>query len=94
MDRKSAAVLTSLVLSALALTACGRNAVSWAYIHEPETEILSLSDNGEAVYKGSNYTYTQDSSFITLKGSDGSEVQMRYIPDDKDEDKMILYEKK
>ncbi|MCR5831479.1 MAG: hypothetical protein K6G67_04975 [Lachnospiraceae bacterium] len=94
MDRKTAAVLISLVFSAFALTACGRNTASWAYIHEPEKEILALSDNGKAVYKGSNYTYTKDASFITLKGSDGSEVKMRYVPDDKDEGKMTLYEKK
>ena len=94
MYRKIPAILTSLVLSAVLLAACGGDKVSWAYIHDPETEILSLSDNGKAVYKGSNYTYTKDSSFITLKGSDGSEVKMRYIPDEKDEGTMTLYEKK
>ena len=92
MDKKLATVLTGLVLSVFALTACGGNKTSWAYIHDPGTEILSLSDNGKAEYKGSNYTYTKDDSFITLKGSDGSETKMRYVPDDSDEDKMILYE--
>ena len=94
MYRKIPAILTSLVLSAVLLAACGGDKVSWAYIHDPETEILSLSDNGKAVYKGSNYTYTKDDSFITLKGNDGSEISMRYVPDEKDEGKMTLYETK
>ena len=88
------AILTSLVLSAVLLTACGGDKVSWAYIHDPETEILSLSDNGKAVYKGSNYTYTKDDSFITLNSADGSEIKMRYMPDAKDEGSMTLYESK
>lgn len=93
MDKKFSAVLTSFVIMALFLTGCGSKAIGWAYSHDPATEIISLSDNGKAVYKGSNYTYTQDSSFITLKGSDGSEIRLRYIPDSKDEGKMLLYEK-
>ena len=92
MDRKISAVLAGLVVSVFILAACGGNKESWAYIHDPQTEILSLSDNGKAVYKGSNYTYTKDDSFITLKNEDGSETKMRYVPDAKDEGSMILYE--
>ena len=94
MDRKISAVLASLVLSALLLSACDNGKVSWAYIHDPETEILSLSENGKAEYKGSNYTYTKDDSFISLKSNDGTEMKMRYVPDAKNEGAMTLYETK
>ncbi len=92
MDRKFTAVLTSLVFTVVLLAGCGSKADSWAYSHEPEKEILSLSDNGKAVYKGSNYAYTKDDSFITLKSDDGTEIKMRYVPNDKDAKKMTLYE--
>ena len=90
---KRSFVATVLVIAVFALCACGSKTQSYAYIHDPETEILSLSDNGKAVYKGSNYKYTRDDSFITLKGTDGIEIKMRYFPDEKDESKMVLYEK-
>ena len=93
MNKKIYAVVTILVIALFTVTGCGKTAKSWAYSHDPQTEILSLADNGEAVYKGSNYTYTKDDSFITLKGNDGSEQKLRYVPDDKDENKMVLYER-
>ncbi len=93
MGKKLLSVLTGLVISMFALNACGGNAVSWAYIHDPETEIISLSDNGKAVYKGSNYKYTKDDFFITLKDRDGNEDKLRYVPGDDPEKTMILYEK-
>lgn len=80
--------LTVFVISALFLAGCG-NKESWAYIHDPETEILSLSDNGKAEYKGDNYSYTRDDKFLVLKDGNGNETKMRFIPDG---DKMVLYE--
>ncbi len=93
MNVKRSIVPVVLAAAMSVLSACGANTRSFAYIHDPETEILSLSDNGKAVYKDSNYSYTMDDSFITLKGDDGSEMKLRYVPDDKDENRMILYEK-
>ena len=93
MIRKRSIVPAILAIAIFSLCACGTNTKSFAYIHDPETEILSLSDDGKAVYKGSNYKYKQDDSFITLTSSDGTETKMRYIPDDKDPSKMTLYEK-
>ncbi len=93
MKSKQSYVAAFLAIAMFALSACGTNTKSYAYIHDPETEVLSLSDNGKAVYKGSNYKYIQDDSFITLKSSDGNEIKLRYVPDEKDDKKMILYEK-
>jgi hypothetical protein len=85
-------VLAAFVAVTAFLVACNVNTESYAYIHDPETEIIALSDNGKAVYKGNGYTYTKDESFIYLKGKDGETIQLRYIPNEKD-DGMILYEK-
>ena len=82
--------LTAVTILILAvLTGCGVTAERWAYIHEPEEEILSLASNGKAAYKGSEYTYTKDDSYIHLKGKDNSITDLRYVMDG---DKMILYE--
>ena len=85
-------VLAAFAAAAFLLAGCGTRTDSYAYIHDPETEIIALSDNGKAVYKGNQYTYTQDDTYIYLKGKDNDTVQLRYIPNEKD-DGMILYEK-
>ena len=51
---KRVRVVTSCLTIVLALTflmGCGAKTERWAYNHEPEKEILALSDNGKAVYK-------------------------------------------
>lgn len=79
-----------IVSSFIFLAGCGGNKQEWAYIHEPEKMILSMSDNGKAIYKDKDYTYSKDDNFIKLTGKDGSEIDMRYVMDG---DKMILYER-
>ncbi len=91
MGNKISTVLACFVITAFSLCACGAKADSWAYVHEPEKEILSLSDNGKAVYKGSNYKYTKDDSFITLKDDSDKELKLRYVQEVPE--KMVLYEK-
>lgn len=88
--RKANRILALIFLSALLLTGCGKKAESWAYIHEPEKEIISLYDNGKAVYKGEKYTYTKDDSYITLTDDNNEVTKLRYVMED---DKMILYER-
>ena len=73
----------------LALMGCGARTEKWAYIHEPLDAVIALSDNGKATYKGSEYSYTKDESFITLKDNSGEQTSMRY---EQDGDKMTLYE--
>ncbi|WP_141107752.1 hypothetical protein [Butyrivibrio sp. YAB3001] len=78
-----------LIVSIFSLTGCGKKTESWAYAHEPGEEVLSLYDNGKAFYKGNEYKYTKDDTYITLK--DSNETQsLRYVMQD---DKMLLYEK-
>ena len=83
------AVLAMMLSVMIQVTGCGSNKESWAYNHEPETEILSLSDNGKAVFHGEKYTYTRDDEFITLKDKSGSELKLRYMIDGEE---MTLYE--
>ncbi len=80
----------SIVLTVSILTGCGSKTEHWAYIHEPTEEIIALSDNGKATYKGSKYTYTKDDTYITLKDKSGGEESLRY---EMNGDQMTLYEK-
>ncbi len=80
----------SLILTLAVLTGCGCKTEKWAYIHEPTEEIIALSDNGKATYKGSEYTYKKDDSYITLEDANGQEESLRY---EMNGDQMTLYEK-
>ena len=64
---------------------------SWAYIHEPETEILSFMTDGIAFYHGREYSYSQDGDFLTLTDENGTETTMRFVQ--VREGKMLLYER-
>ena len=83
-------VSTILISSALLLGGCGAKTEKWAYAYEPTEEVIELSDNGKAQYKGDKYTYTQDDNFIELKDKSGNVTELRYAMEN---DNMVLYEK-
>ena len=62
---------------------------SWAYVHEPETEILNLGTDGKASFKGKEYKYSKDDQFITLTDEKDQSLKMRY---EMKKEKLILYE--
>jgi len=62
----------------------------WAYIHDPKVTVLSLSDNGKAVFEDNKYSYTLENDILTLTDKDGNVTSMRFIPDG--ENKKLLYE--
>lgn len=64
---------------------------SWAYIHDKGEEILAFKEDGTAVYKGSNYTFNCDDTFVYLKDEKNPEnnINMRYIID---KDGIFFYE--
>ena len=74
-------------------TASNVAADSFAYIHEPETEILRLAEDGTAVYNGVAYTYVREGDWLTLTDSKGNETKMRFTKPREDKDKWILYER-
>ena len=82
-----AAVMLALCM---VLAGCGAKAERWAYIHEPEKEILQLRSNGRAIYKEAEYTYTKDDEHIILTDAAGKTEEHRY---EMDGDKMIFYER-
>ena len=89
---KRVRVVTScltIVLALMFLMGCGAKTERWAYNHEPEKEILALSDNGKAVYKEESYTFTKDDKYIHLKTSSGVETDLRYFDT---KDGMTVYE--
>lgn len=87
------ATILIAVLLCLSVCGCGQKISSpalgdWAYIHDTATQILKLTDDGEAIYKGISYKFTDDGTFITLK-SDKDEIKLRYVKDGED---LIVYE--
>ena len=91
MIRYRSALLTVVISFALiTMTGCGAKTEKWAYGHDPATEVIALSDNGKAEYKGEKYTYTKDDQFINLKDKTGNEEKLRYVMNG---EQMTLYEK-
>ena len=90
MRLKHFVLTAALVILMPLLAGCQTTTEEWAYVHEPEEEVLSLSSDGKAVYKDIEYTYTKDDSYIHLKGKSSEDLDLRYVIDG---DKMILYEK-
>ena len=80
--------LISIIFIMSLLGGCGSKTEKWAYNHEPLVAVIALSDNGKATYKGNEYTYTKDDTYITLKNENG-EQSIRY---EMDGDNMTLYE--
>lgn len=79
-----------IFLSLLSLSGCGSKKVdSWAYNHEPTKEVLAFYKGGKAVFKGEEYTYTEDDTSIVVKDKDNS-VFVHCV---KDGDGITLYEK-
>ncbi len=90
MNRNIRLLAAVSFLSVFILGGCGSKSEDWAYAHDPSTEILELSDNGKAEYKGNSYSYTQDDNFINLTAKSGESLSLRY---EMEKDSMILYEK-
>lgn len=81
---------TILISSSLLLSGCGAKSEKWAYAYEPTKEVIELSDNGKAEYKGNRYLYTQDGNFIELTDKSGNSLTLRF--EDNGNEK-LLYEK-
>ncbi|SDA47171.1 hypothetical protein SAMN02910275_00640 [Butyrivibrio sp. INlla18] len=88
--RKRTFLAVAFLLLLIIPTGCGKKTESWAYAYEPTEEVVSFYDNGKAVYKGNDYSYSKDDTYITLKAKDGSEEKLRY---EMEGDTMLLYEK-
>ena len=67
-----------MMLILTVLGGCGSKTEKWAYVHEPMEAVIALSEDGKATYKGNEYTYTKDDTYITLKDESGEQLQIRY----------------
>ncbi|WP_026521504.1 hypothetical protein [Butyrivibrio sp. VCB2001] len=83
----SLAITMLFVLTVLG--GCGSKTEKWAYDYEPTEAVIALSEDGKATYKGNEYTYTKDDTYITLKDENGEQQKIRY---EMNGDKMTLYE--
>lgn len=72
-------------------TASNVQGESWAYVHEPETEILRLGDDGRAIYQGKEYSYVREGDFLTFTDDKGNETKVRFVQGLAN--KMLLYER-
>ena len=89
---KNAFLIITIAAMVILPTGCGnsKKTESWAYTHEPDKEAIAFYDNGKAVYKDEEYTYSKDDTYITLVDKDKKETKLRYTMDGED---MTLYEK-
>ena len=60
----------------------------WAFIHAPEESVLLLREDGTAVFKGQEYSWTGDGEFIRLASESGEEISLRFVTT---EEKTLLY---
>lgn len=64
------------------------NPGDWAFIHAPEESVLLLREDGTAVFRGRDYSWTGEGEFIRLAAGDGEELALRFQVS---EDKTLLY---
>ena len=85
--KKISRIALGCLLLCLLLAACTKDpkketevvpCESWAYNHEPEKEILRLQEDGKAVFKGQEYSYSKDDQFITLTDDKNQSLKLRY----------------
>ena len=50
----------------------------WAFTHAPEESVLLLREDGTAVFKGQEYSWTGDGEFIRLASESGEEISLRF----------------
>lgn len=60
----------------------------WAFTHAPEESVLLLREDGTAVFKGQEYSWTGDGEFIRLAAEGGEEISLRFVST---EEKTLLY---
>ena len=60
----------------------------WAFTHAPEESVLLLREDGTAVFKGQEYSWTGDGEFIRLAAEGGEEISLRFVTT---EEKTLLY---
>ena len=51
----------------------------WAFTHAPEESVLLLREDGTAVFKGQEYSWTGDGEFIRLAAEGGEEISLRFV---------------
>ena len=85
------AMLAMILCVSVIITACadGFPAGDWAFIHAPEESVLLLREDGTAILKGQECTWTDDAENGFLRFMiDREETLLRYLVT---EDKILLY---
>ena len=60
----------------------------WAFNYEPAVSVLTVAEDGTAVWNGADYTWEDDGAFLTLTGEEEETVTLRYLAD---EEKVLLF---
>ncbi len=88
-------IIGAILMMGTLLVGCGSQKVEspvvgkWAYIHDETTEILNVSANGTAVYKGDKYKVADENGFLILSGTGKDKLKLRYEISGED---LYLYE--
>lgn len=61
----------------------------WAFDYEPETAVFRLEEDGTAWYKNQTWVWKDQTGFLLLTDSEGSELRLRYLAE---EQKTVIYQ--
>ena len=54
----------------------------WAFNHEPTVSVLTVREDGTAVWNGAAYTWEDDGAFLTLRSGEEEAVTLRYLAEE------------
>lgn len=53
----------------------------WAFDYEPSVSVLTVREDGTALWNGAEYAWEDDGTFLLLKNKEGEEASLRYLAD-------------
>ena len=51
----------------------------WAFDYEPAVSVLTVREDGTALWNGAEYAWEDDGTFLLLKNGEGEEMSLRYL---------------
>ena len=80
----SAVLMMAAMMLSLAAVAEGCPLIGeWAFAYKPEETVLSVREDGQAVYQQKNWQWTDDGTFLHLADGNGGELLLRYVVSEK-----------
>ena len=90
--RALTALLTLMMCFAFLSTALAEDEMpligEWAFDYEPETTVLKVETDGRAWYRGKEYHWEDQETFLAMTDTDGNTMNLRYTVT---EEKKVIY---